>query len=671
MQVTRIAWLNGALALAWIAACADATEPRKPDELAAGGSAGGDAGAAAAAGVPPGENASGAPSIDAEGGESGAGRYAAGGAPAGAAGDAADPAHGGAGGEPEPTAWSGAIGNLCGAEDRRSRWLVMSPKRSSCEARAEALTADSGDFIRAELPVDEREPWTVTNLEARRCSAGRCRDGVLALVPAANGDGASGTFNLSIAGEPTLAGTLVTADCAWDDHVAATAPLEPGVRGLSLRALAVFQGVKVPIMERGVALSPNRAPVIADRAALFRAYAAPENEWRPRPVLARLTLSNADELTTFEDTLTLERASDDAELDSTFNFDVPAAFVRPQTRYSLELFETERCAAPGERLPGRFPEAGTAELEPKPVGGLIVEVLPLRIQASAGTLVADTSDRQVARLRTALLGMFPISNVELRVRAPVESSATNALEALDQVASIRDEENPGRRVSYYGLFRFTDTLEEYCAGTCVLGESVIGQAEDARACVAVGVGYTGDAAVRTFVHELGHVYGRPHSPCGVPGDADYPDSGGRIGSFGYDRESKVLFSPSVADFMGYCEPVWVSDHTFGRLASFVQAVNTDLDVASLRRDTRARFRTILLDRGVPPSLGRARDVAGAPPGIAEPAVAFTRDGAGTALTAYRSTLADVGGALVYVPEPVAQNWASIRLQTGELVQLDR
>ncbi|HEY3493694.1 MAG TPA: M66 family metalloprotease, partial [Polyangiaceae bacterium] len=266
----------------------------------------------------------------------------------------------------------------------------------------------------------------------------------------------------------------------------------------------------------------------------------------------------------------------------------------------------------------------------------------------------------------AILGIFPISGVELRVREPLNSSATTALEALDEVSALRDEENPGTHVSYYGMFRIAETLEEYCVGNCVLGASVVGEGANPRAGVGVGIGYTGDASARTFVHELGHVYGRQHSPCGVAGDPEFPYSGGRTGVWGYDLGQKTLMPPSLGDFMGYCEPLWVSDYVFGHLATFVGTVNAG--VALLQRGEPARFRTILLERGARPRFGRSRRLSGEPPGKPEEAVAYARDGAATSTVVYRSSLADVEAELVYVPDPSDRDWTHVRLRSGELVE---
>lgn len=81
----------------------------------------------------------------------------------------------------------------------------------------------------------------------------------------------------------------------------------------------------------------------------------------------------------------------------------------------------------------------------------------------------------------------------------------------------------------------------------------------------------------TMAHELGHACGRPHSPCGTPGDAAYPayepyDPAGTptasIGEYGLDISNGAVKSPATfKDFMSYCGPRWISLFVHGRLVN--------------------------------------------------------------------------------------------------------
>jgi hypothetical protein len=91
----------------------------------------------------------------------------------------------------------------------------------------------------------------------------------------------------------------------------------------------------------------------------------------------------------------------------------------------------------------------------------------------------------------------------------------------------------------------------------------------------VSTGSIGDGV--TMAHELGHACGRPHSPCGTPGDPAYPayepyDPAGTptasIGEYGIDISNGAIKSPATfKDFMSYCGPRWVSLFVYGRLTN--------------------------------------------------------------------------------------------------------
>jgi hypothetical protein len=80
-------------------------------------------------------------------------------------------------------------------------------------------------------------------------------------------------------------------------------------------------------------------------------------------------------------------------------------------------------------------------------------------------------------------------------------------------------------------------------------------------------GLTGSVA-----HELGHLYGLDHAPCGPPGgvqpddpDGDYRPSDGSTGDVGVDVLANVAFPASDGDFMSYCGPSWIGSYHWSKL----------------------------------------------------------------------------------------------------------
>ncbi len=352
------------------------------------------------------------------------------------------------------------------------------------------------------------------------------------------------------------------------------------VKGVRIFELAAFQGVKVSLVNQMMEVGPRNAEIVANRPALFRAYVAPEPGWVPRIVRARLTLQNTDEAgrvseRVFPRTVTLRDASIERYLDSTYNFEVPADAITGNTRYSVAFSETEACPPASTGTVARFPSEGFSELQARPIGGVHVQLVPLRFLGPTGPLLPDTSDSQLKIYKDALFKLLPVDAVDMKVRSePVDTSASTMTAVLDQLSALRAAENSASDVSYYGLVRFTERVEDYCSPSCVLGGAVDGDPTHPTAGTALGVGYTGEASAGTLVHELGHVYGRPHAPCGVEGDPEFPYRGGLIGSWGYDLLNHEIIDPmSHHDFMGYCAPVWVSDYTFAHLQAYLARLN--------------------------------------------------------------------------------------------------
>jgi hypothetical protein len=77
-----------------------------------------------------------------------------------------------------------------------------------------------------------------------------------------------------------------------------------------------------------------------------------------------------------------------------------------------------------------------------------------------------------------------------------------------------------------------------------------------------------------IAHEIGHNFGRYHTPCGVSSgmDLDYPHAGARLGSPGYSSANGALRTDAeYRDVMSYCFPLWPSDYTYGAILAMRDA----------------------------------------------------------------------------------------------------
>jgi hypothetical protein len=100
----------------------------------------------------------------------------------------------------------------------------------------------------------------------------------------------------------------------------------------------------------------------------------------------------------------------------------------------------------------------------------------------------------------------------------------------------------------------------------------------------VSAAFNGDG--ETSAHEIGHAFGRQHTPCDSSARCDdpmnqndnYPHYGvyasDSIGEYGYDPINNTVFDPvNVYDFMGYSGTKWVSPYTYSALMQRLTAVD--------------------------------------------------------------------------------------------------
>lgn len=446
-------------------------------------------------------------------------------------------------------------------------------------------------------------------------------------------------------------------------------------RGLGLQQIAVYQAVKIPVMLDGseVSASSRKARVVSGRDALVRVFVKADAGFKARELMARLTLVGQDQKSTvYTDQRTISGSSSDGEPASTFQVAVPAKALAPSVRYSVEVVEcSTQTGTPGT---ARFPASGDLDLGVKTTGGLKIKVLPIQFNNS----LPDTSESALAGYATYLSSMYPITDISITVGATITATSLDWPTILDQITVQRSEDAPAKDVYYYGLLKptstFTSFRQTYCNPSCVTGISYLVEtpnsyiSDDARC--GLGLGYANVVSHETMAHEVGHLHGRKHAPCVTGGsieepDAAFPYSGGKLGSWGYDRSEETLIDPSKAtDIMGYCENQWISDYTYEGIAARV----ADLAAAGTTRImttlTPQRWLSLwVTDRGV--RWGKPRPKATYPSGGVELATVYDHDGEPLmSIEVYRTRVSEFGASLVMVPEP-DPSWYSVGVDGAE------
>jgi len=354
-----------------------------------------------------------------------------------------------------------------------------------------------------------------------------------------------------------------------------------GATGITVREVALYQGVKRPLMENG-GPSTSTLPIIPGRDAMIRVFYDADETFPGGQLTGRLHIEGqSDPIEVVVETVAGVSSSADAELPTTVNFDVPGEMMVPGMAYRVELLQ-DRKVSPEDNAAAKYPAEGTEALAvDASQATLQIKLIPVAYGADGSNRMPDTSEQQVKGFRDLFYAMYPLSGVEITVGEKlnwsqvISPNGAGWEELLDGVATRRTQDNPPDNVYYYGIFTPAPSFDEFCSGGCVAGLGFVTTPSDVYGRAAIGIGYTGNDAFETAAHEVGHNHGRDHAPCQTAGeDPSFPYANGSIGVWGYNLVTRQLFDPAqTADVMGYCTPLWVSDYTFRALYGRVQQID--------------------------------------------------------------------------------------------------
>ena len=353
---------------------------------------------------------------------------------------------------------------------------------------------------------------------------------------------------------------------------------------VAISRVSIYQGVEIQMMRDGAPVDPRNAPVVAGRPALIRVYVEPMAGWQPREVNAKLVLTSAANPEPMVVKQRIDGPSDDTNPNSTLNFFLDGAQLTTDLMYQVRLEEVGTGGG-GDSSRASYPVMGSSNLGVQDAGeSLKVVLVPIHYTADGEDRLPDMSAEQIERYRLGMYKIFPTPRVEITVRAAMEWSSRVAArgqgwsQLLQGVLNLRRSDNVPTNVYYYGVVTPAESFRSFCGFGCVAGLSSLSEnPSDDYVRGSIGLGYTGDDAVGTYIHEVGHAHGRGHAPCGIgpqPSDPDYPYPGAEIGVWGYDVVDRRLLSPTAnKDLMGYCDPRWISDYQYDALFERVSFVN--------------------------------------------------------------------------------------------------
>ncbi len=587
--------------------------------------------------------------------------------------------------------WPAAVGTWCGPAEKQTLWLTTKPQASACAASSQKLytdaTEDSSEGLTLELdPLALTSFPAVLDVPGRYCApGGACADvrAALQIDSYTDGQGLRGTWRVTPPGKPELSARIEAGWCNWDELLPAHPESERLARDIKIQEVSVYQSVKVPIARDMQAVTTRNADLVQQREALVRVFVQPAPGFESRDLSARITLQDEGAPPRhFWQTINISGPSSEPVGASTFNIELPKDAFKSATQYAVELREISRCTAlSGTPVGARFPEAGTAPVGARATGPIKVMLVPVRYEADGSGRLPDTSPEQLDQMTRRLYAMYPTTQVMLSVRDVVGTDRTQLDDMLDQMRELRTSDAPPTDLAYYGLVRQAETFGDYCQGSCTTGIAGFGSMSG-TASAGMGVGFH-DSAATTFVHELGHIYRRPHAPCGGAAAPDvsfpYPDAG--LGSWGYDLETRELFDPKThVDFMSYCSPDWISDYNYQQILERIIVVNQH---ASLQRldgtatngagappppppGAAQTFRTLRVSKSGQASWGLDLHARLAPPG--DPIRLKVLDATGAVLEEIAATFEDEpDGEQAYFVPAGRPAWHAIQVPGGPLV----
>jgi hypothetical protein len=361
-----------------------------------------------------------------------------------------------------------------------------------------------------------------------------------------------------------------------DDSVVAPANCD-----LAITEVAVFQSVKSTLWQEGKIVEGGPL-LVAGKGTLFRVFVSPGPHWADKLSKARLILTEpAGSIRVFETEKLMVGPSVDGNGSSTFNFSIQGTAINTDTKYQVELDMGPECRR--FESSRSVPRQGPLLLGAVNVPTLEVVLVPMAYDADKSHRLPDTSVQQLERIKAAMLAMLPLRDVRFSVRSAVTTDLPLDAQSfpmyLDKIRGLRMADNAGANVHYIGLVMPAASLGEYCKGSCTAGLAFGNLVDDPSLRVGVALGFPGEEATRTLIHELGHTLGLKHAPCNTSDSVDpaFPYEGGLLGVWGYDERQHRLRDPAaVGDFMGYCTDHWISDYSYNkimaRLRSFAPLV---------------------------------------------------------------------------------------------------
>jgi hypothetical protein len=305
-------------------------------------------------------------------------------------------------------------------------------------------------------------------------------------------------------------------------------------------------------------------PLVKNRDGLLRIFVVADNANTAAPFV-RARFFNAlgvqvDSNLIGPPALSTPTKVDESSLNYSWNVPVSGNLIQPDFGIQVvidpgtlidETDETDNV------FPATLPQTMTVRLVP----ALNITFVPI-LQSSR---LGDTSDPD--SILSFTRRMHPLDQINVAIGSTLSTShalladGTGWQNVLAELDARRVAAGDGRY--YYGIANVG-----YTSG--VAGVAYLNNGSGSPRKTAMGWDNLPSGSI-VAAHELGHNWTRYHAPCGGPADIDpqYPRSDGTTGGYGWDMSSGSLKPATSRDVMGYCDPRWISDYTYGAVLTYL------------------------------------------------------------------------------------------------------